>query len=82
MRYGCKRITTLVKREQWDVNHMRVYRIHELAGLNLRGKRTKRSRAVAHHEVAPHVTAQNEEWAWISCPVRCSTGGVFPSFRR
>ena len=63
VRYGYKRITTLLKRESWDVNHKRVYRIYKLAGLNLRGKRPKRSRAAAHREVAPPATAPNEAWS-------------------
>ena len=45
VRYGYKRITTLLRRENWLVNHKRVYRIYKQAGLNLRSKRPRRSRA-------------------------------------
>ncbi len=62
IRYGYKRITTLLRRENWLVNHKRVYRIYKQAGLNLRRKRPRRSRAAVHREAVPEATGPNEVW--------------------
>lgn len=43
VRYGYKRIYVLLRREGWQINHKRVYRIYCEEGLNLRVK-TKRKR--------------------------------------
>jgi len=47
VRYGVKRIYTLLRREGWKDNHKRVYRVYKEEGLNLRSKRPRRSRAAA-----------------------------------
>lgn len=47
VRYGHKRICTLLRREGWKDNHKRIYRIYKEEGLNLRSKRPRRSRAAA-----------------------------------
>lgn len=47
VRYGIKRIYTLLRREGWKDNHKRVYRVYKEEGLNLRSKRPRRSRAAA-----------------------------------
>lgn len=47
VRYGLKRIYTLLRREGWKDNHKRVYRVYKEEGLNLRSKRPRRSRAAA-----------------------------------
>lgn len=59
VRYGYWRIYAVLRRENWEVNHKRVYRLYKLAGLNLRSKRPRRSRAAAHRldrieEIRPH----------------------------
>jgi putative transposase len=38
VRYGYRRIHVLLKREGWNINHKRVYRIYRQEGLNLRKK--------------------------------------------
>lgn len=48
VRYGFWRIFTLLRREGFQDNHKRVYRLYKLEGLNLRSKRHRRSRAGAH----------------------------------
>ena len=48
VRYGCRRIGILLRREGWRDNHKRVHRLYCLEGLNLRTKRNKHSRAGAH----------------------------------
>ena len=42
VRYGYKRIHVLLRREGWEVNHERVYRLYCLEGLHLRTKRPRR----------------------------------------
>jgi len=44
VRYGYRRILTLLRREGFKDNHKRVYRIYRQEGLNLRMKRPRRSR--------------------------------------
>ena len=73
IRFGYKRITTLLRREKWLVNHKRVYRIYKQAGLSLRSKRPRRSRAAVHREVVPEATASEGlvklfvyvSWSWV-----------------
>jgi putative transposase len=63
VRYGYKRIHTLLRREDWVVNHKRVYRLYKQSGLNLRRKRPRRARAAAHRQTQPIATRANECWA-------------------
>lgn len=49
-RYGYQRLWALLRREGWEVNHKRVYRLYVEEGLKLR-KRRRRSRA--HVERVP-----------------------------
>ena len=41
-RYGYRRITALLRRRGWQVNHKRVYRLYNQEGLMLRTKKPKR----------------------------------------
>jgi putative transposase len=62
VRYGSRRIHTLLRREGWKDNHKRVHRLYKLEGLNLRNKRPRRNKSGAHREdqvVAQHV---NQLW--------------------
>jgi putative transposase len=43
IRYGFRRIFTLLRREGFTDNHKRVYRIYRAEGLNLRSKRPRRN---------------------------------------
>ncbi len=62
VRYGYRRIHTLLRREGWPVNHKRVYRLYRLEGLSLRLKvRKKRVSALRPILAAP--TAPNEQWS-------------------
>lgn len=44
VRYGYKRIHVLLRREGWQINHKRVYRLYCEEGLNLRKAVRKRKR--------------------------------------
>lgn len=48
LRYGYRRIIVVLRREGWQANSKRVYRIYQEEGLNLRHKRPRRNKAAAH----------------------------------
>lgn len=61
-RYGYRRIHVLLRREGWNLNHKRVYRLYREAGLQVRRRRRKR---VVVTERGPQTRAQqpNESWS-------------------
>ena len=63
VRYGYRRIYTLLRREGWHVNHKRVYRVYCEEGLHLRRKRPRRHVSAAHRVERPAVGALNECWS-------------------
>jgi len=63
VRYGYKRIHTLLCREGITVNHKKVYRIYCEEGLNLRRKRPRRRVAAAHRVLQPVATQIDECWS-------------------
>jgi putative transposase len=63
VRYGFWRIYVLLRREGWQVNHKRVYRLHRQAGLNLRRKRPRRRKAAAHRLERVVLAAPNQCWS-------------------
>ena len=42
VRYGCRRIYIMLRREGFNVNHKRIYRLYCRTGLQLRNKTPKR----------------------------------------
>ena len=42
VRYGYRRVHVLLRREGWEINHKRTYRIYKELGLQLRNKTPKR----------------------------------------
>ena len=56
IRYGHWRIYALLRREGWQDNHKRVYRIYKEEGLNLRSKRPRRNKSAAHRMERPDVS--------------------------
>lgn len=60
-RFGYRRLTVLLRREGWPVNHKRVYRIYGAEGLAVRGRKRKRRKAEARRPlVLP--TRANQVW--------------------
>jgi putative transposase len=62
VRYGYRRVHVLLRREGWQVNHKRVYRLYRLQGVSLRLK-TRRKRVSGVRVVQPSPTAPNQRWS-------------------
>ena len=63
VRYGYRRIHTLLRREGWHVNHKRVHRVYCEEGLNLRRKRPRRHVSAARRTGRPEAMEVNECWS-------------------
>lgn len=63
IRYGVERIYVLLRREGWQDNFKRIYRIYKEEGLNLRTKRPKRIKAAAHRHERPELSKINQCWS-------------------
>jgi putative transposase len=75
VRYGCRRVHVLLRREGWAVNAKRVYRLCKELGLQLRNKVPKRRvKAKLREDRCPPVRA-NETWA-MDPRRRARTGGA------
>jgi putative transposase len=61
-RYGYRRLTTLLQREGWPVNHKRVHRIYREEELMVRTKRRKRRVAEVRVKLLP-ATQVGERWS-------------------
>lgn len=62
VRYGSRRIHTLLRREGWKDNHKRVHRLYKLEGLNLRSKRPRRHKSGVHREEQVVATSMHQLW--------------------
>ena len=63
VRYGYRRIHVLLRREGWQVNAKRVYRLYCQKGRQLRNKTPKRKVSAELREDRYRATAPNEVWA-------------------
>lgn len=63
VRYGYRRIHTLLRRDGWEVNHKRVYRLYCEEGLQLRNKTPKRKVSAKLREDRSDPLAINDIWA-------------------
>lgn len=63
VRYGCRRIYILLRREGWYVNHKKVHRIYCEEGLNLRSKRPRRHISAAHRMERPNISSMDQCWS-------------------
>jgi transposase InsO family protein len=63
-RYGCRRVTAVLRREGWLVNVKRVHRIWKDEGLSLKRKRPKRRQYGPRGEVKRKAEGPNDVWSW------------------
>lgn len=63
MRYGYRRIHTLLQREGWLVNHKRVYRLYCLEGLQMRHKPPRRRVSVKLREDRTDAIRPHQCWS-------------------
>ena len=61
--YGYRRLTVLLQREGWQVNHKRVYRLYREEGLGIRRRMPRRRVACVKREIRPAALARNECWS-------------------
>ncbi len=76
VRYGYKRLHVLLRREGWQINKKRVYRLYKLEGLSLRLK-SKKKRTSAPRSPVPAPTAPNECWSMDFVADRLANGRAF-----
>jgi putative transposase len=62
VRYGYRRLHTLLRREGWQVNHKRVYRLYRLEGLSVRSP-VRKKRTSALRPLLPAAQVPNEQWS-------------------
>jgi putative transposase len=62
VRYGYRRVHTLLRREGWQINVKRVYRRYRLEGLSLRLKARKK-RISSPRAIPPPPQGPNEQWS-------------------
>jgi putative transposase len=78
-RFGYRRLKILLEREGFHVNHKRVYRLYTLAGLKLRGKRSKR-RCGERRGPSSAPLAINDRWSMDFVSDRLADGRAFRAF--
>ena len=63
MHYGYRRVHVMLRREGWQDNVKRVYRLYQEQGLSLRMKRPKRNKSARLPQPKQLVTAMNQIWS-------------------
>jgi putative transposase len=63
VRYGYRRLHTLLQREGWKVNHKRVYRIYGEEGLTMRTRTPRRRKSCRIRVERPTASTVNECWS-------------------
>ena len=63
VRYGCRRLHILLRREGGEASRMRTYRIYRDEGLSIRPKLPKRKRAWRYRQGRSAIGGSNEVWA-------------------
>jgi putative transposase len=74
VRYGYRRIHVLLRREGWDVNPKRIYRLYKELGLQLRNKTPKRRVKAKLRDDRCAAIANNETWAMDFVHDQLATG--------
>ena len=64
-RFGYRRLTILLRREDFQVNHKRVWRLHQRLGLAVRRRRRKRA-SQASRVAQPTAVALTDVGPWTS----------------
>ena len=76
VRFGYLRLWALLRREGWQINRKRVYRLYKLEGLEVRTK--KRHKIAGQARVpAPEAGSPNERWAIDFVSDRMADGSAF-----
>jgi putative transposase len=60
---GYRRLHTYLRREGWEINHKRVYRLYMEEGLALRRKKRRRRRSAVPRKARPELTGVNQCWS-------------------
>ena len=75
-RYGYRRLTVLLQREGWAVNHKRVYKLYQRENLGVRTK--KRKKRASHLRIVPPApTGANQRWCMDFVTDRLESGHYF-----
>jgi putative transposase len=61
--YGYRRLHVLLQRENWQVNHKRVYRLYKQEGLIMRPRRPRRHVSACRRVERPTAGRANESWS-------------------
>ena len=77
-RFGNRRLTVLLKREGWRVNHKRVYRVYRAEGLLVRRRKRKRIGAVERPALVMP-SGPNQRWSMDFISDALNTGRKFRS---
>lgn len=63
VRYGYRRLHVLLRREGWEINHKRTYRLYSEEGLSIRTRTPRRRRACRYRSGRSEIGAVNDVWA-------------------
>ncbi|MXN65429.1 DDE-type integrase/transposase/recombinase [Stappia sp. GBMRC 2046] len=63
VRYGHRRLHVLLRRDGWQVNHKRTYRLYSEEGLSIRTRSPRWQRACRYRSGRPDANAMNDVWA-------------------
>lgn len=74
VRYGYRRVHVLLRREGWNVNAKRIYRLYKEMGLQLRNKTPKRRVKAKLRDDRCDATQSNETWAMDFVHDQLATG--------
>ena len=78
-RYGYRRITAILRREGWKVNHKRVERLWRQEGLKVPSRQPKRRRPWLHDGSCVRLRAAHKDpvWSYDCVPERTHDGRAF-----
>jgi len=77
IRYGYRRVLTMLRREGWSIGKKLAYRLYCEEGLVLRSKRPKRRKMAVHREARCQPKRVNEAWSLDFVHDQLSNGQTF-----